>query len=460
MHSSADPLDDFFENGTIGLHLVGRDGIILRANRADFEPLGYSADEYVGRHIAEFHADPDTIEDILSRLTRGEALDKYRAKLRAKDGSVRHVEISSSVCFDDGEFVNTRCFTVDVTDKVTSEEALQEAQQRLAATYETVSAGIGEVDAEGRYLRVNEAFPRITGYSREELLNRTLFEITHPDDVEEDKLQFQRQVDGEIDQYDYEKRYIRPDGRIVWVDVTSSTVRDPAGHFSYGVRLVQDITARKEAEARQNLLLNELNHRVKNTLATVQSLAHQTARSCSTGEDFQERFTPRLIALSKAHDRLTRNQWQGASLSEIADEELEPYRSPKRPLSITGPDLVLPTKASLAVSMALHELATNSAKHGALSLPTGGVDLRWTVDRGGPFPTGVTICWTDIDGPAVPPVLAEGFGTRLLRVTAAELRGKMSMKFHPEGLEWVLSFPLVRESETQQASMSAIEPLP
>ncbi|MEA2998916.1 MAG: hypothetical protein QOK17_749 [Sphingomonadales bacterium] len=166
-------LEDFFENGTVGLHLVGSDGTILKANRADFEPLGYTADEYIGRPITEFHADEGVIQDILARLAQGEKLDKYRARLRAKDGSLRHVEISSSVCFREGEFANTRCFTVDVTEKVRAEEALREAQERLAATYESVLAGIAEVDSSGRFVRVNEAFCAITGFSRDELLSRT-----------------------------------------------------------------------------------------------------------------------------------------------------------------------------------------------------------------------------------------------------------------------------------------------
>ncbi len=95
-------LEDFFENGTVGLHFVGSDGTILRANRADYEPLGYSAEEYIGQPIARFHADDETIADILRRLSAGEKLDKYPARLKAKDGSIRHVLISSSVCFNDG----------------------------------------------------------------------------------------------------------------------------------------------------------------------------------------------------------------------------------------------------------------------------------------------------------------------------------------------------------------------
>lgn len=111
--ASAD-FEDFFENGGIALHLVGADGTILRANKAELELLGFAAHEYIGRHIAEFHADRDVIENMLARLNVGERLDRYPARLRARDGSIKHVEITSSAQFRDGRFINTRCFTIDV----------------------------------------------------------------------------------------------------------------------------------------------------------------------------------------------------------------------------------------------------------------------------------------------------------------------------------------------------------
>jgi two-component system, chemotaxis family, CheB/CheR fusion protein len=129
LRTGQEDLEDFFENGVVALHLVGPDGIILRANRAELELLGYAREEYLGRHIAEFHTDPDTIGDILARLSRGERLDKYPARLRAKTGSIRHVLISSSVQFRDGRFVNTRCFTLDVTGL----RAAEERQRALVA---------------------------------------------------------------------------------------------------------------------------------------------------------------------------------------------------------------------------------------------------------------------------------------------------------------------------------------
>ena len=135
------------------------------------------------------------------------------------------------------------------------------------------------MDAEGRFLRVNQAICNIIGRSREELLGWRLFNSTHPDDRGEDEELYHAQVRGEFDFYSIEKRFSRgDDGRVVWCSIRSSTVRDEVGRFLYSVRVVQDITERKEAEERQRRLIDELNHRVKNTLATVQSLATQTMR--------------------------------------------------------------------------------------------------------------------------------------------------------------------------------------
>jgi PAS domain S-box-containing protein len=436
-------LDDFFENGTVGLHFVGKDGTILKANPADYAPLGYTADEYVGRSISEFHADQEVLDDILARLSRGEKLDKYPARLRAKDGSIRHVQISSSVCFRDGEFVNTRCFTVDVTEKKIAEEALREAKERLAATYESVVAGIAEVDEAGYFLSVNEAFCRMTGYEKDELRDLTFFDLTHPDDVQGERTRYDDLVSGRTERFTIEKRYVRKDGRLIWVQVMNSAVRDAGGGFGFGVKMFQDVTERREAEAKQKLLLDELNHRVKNTLATVQSLAAQTARNCTSAAEFRARFEPRLLALSAAHDRLTRNQWEGASLRDIAQEELAAHAAPGRPLQVHGPDVHLPPRASLSLSMALHELATNAAKHGALATAGGQVALSWSVVReGSHFPTGVRLEWVESGGPEVKPPAGEGFGSRLLRVTAKELNGEMATDYTPSGFRWSLSFPL------------------
>ena len=180
------------------------------------------------------------------------------------------------------------CF-LDITERKRMDSALErsrllalEQEQRFAATYEHAAIGISEIAPDGRFLRVNEAICAITGFSREHLLANKLFTHTHPDDADPDRGAFRKQVAGELDFYSVEKRFIRRDGRVIWMSVRSSPVRDADDRLLYLVRVVQDITERKAAEQRQKLLMDELNHRVKNTLATVQSLAAQTARAGAT----------------------------------------------------------------------------------------------------------------------------------------------------------------------------------
>ncbi|HEY4782870.1 MAG TPA: PAS domain S-box protein [Chthoniobacterales bacterium] len=222
-------LEDFFENGAVCLHWVASDGSILRVNQAELDLLGYSREEYVGRHIADFHADGPIIEDILARLTRGEKLDKYEARLKAKDGSIKHVLISSNVQFREGRFINTRCFTLDVTDLKHAEKALRESEQRLRATHERAFAGIAEVDLEGQFLRANARFCDLTGYSTAELLERSFQDITHREEREDEANRFHALVAGEIDTYQIEKRFITKGGSVVWVELSASVVRDAQG---------------------------------------------------------------------------------------------------------------------------------------------------------------------------------------------------------------------------------------
>ena len=156
-------LEDFFENGAVGLHIVGRDGRILRANKAELDLLGYGSEEYVGRHIGDFHADQAVIGDILTRLGRGERLERYPARLRAKDGSIRHVIITSSALFENGQFIHTRCFTVDVSEARVAEERLTAGELRFQAMLEALPVAIYTTDAEGKITFYNRAAAELSG---------------------------------------------------------------------------------------------------------------------------------------------------------------------------------------------------------------------------------------------------------------------------------------------------------
>jgi PAS domain S-box-containing protein len=342
------------------------------------------------------------------------------------------------------------CFT-DITERKRMDAALEnsrrltlEQEQRLAATYEHAAIGISEVAPDGRFLRVNEAICAITGYSREHLQANKIFTHTHADDADADREGFRKQINGELEFYSVEKRFIRKDGRLIWMSVRSSPVRTADGQLLYLVRVVQDITERKAAEKRQKLLIDELNHRVKNTLATVQSLASQTARGAPMPEAFREGFEGRLIALSKAHDQLTRHHWESAELREILSASVAPYvgAGPER-IVLRGEDIVLRPRAVLTLAMAFHELTTNAAKYGALSLPGGRIEIRWQVAGGDGERPLLRIDWVEQKGPVVSEPQRRGFGSKLIEGSiAAELGGSARLAFERSGVRCEIVIPL------------------
>lgn len=350
-----------------------------------------------------------------------------------------------------GEMIGAvNCF-LDVTERKLIDAALdrsrrdlREHEQRLAATYEHAAIGISETDAEGHFLRVNEAICAITGYSKDELLGIRLGDHTHSADVDPDREAFRKQIAGELGIYSVEKRFIRKDGRVIWLAVRSAPVCDADGHFLYSVRVVQDITERKAAEVRQKLLVDELNHRVKNTLATVQSLASQTARGTPSPADFRERFEGRLIALSKAHDQLTLRHWANADLRDIIGASLAPYMSggPER-LSLRGADVTLKPRAALTLAMTFHELTTNAAKYGALSVPAGKIDIGWEqLPAKGKSPALLRIEWAEQGGPAVVKPKRRGFGSKLIEGSVStELGGKAALVYDAAGLRCTIELP-------------------
>jgi PAS domain S-box-containing protein len=345
-------------------------------------------------------------------------------------------------CFQD---VTERKRMMDALDR--NQHDLREQEERWNATYEHAAIGIVELDTDGRFLRVNEAICSITGMSREELLGWRLFGRTHPDDRDVDEELYRRQVAGDIGFYSIEKRFIRKDGRVIWIAVRSSTVRDAGGHFLYGVRVVQDVTERKESEERQKLLIDELNHRVKNTLATVQSLATQTARGTHTPEDFRRAFEGRLIALSQAHDQLTRRHWKSADLRDIVEAATAPHlarsHEAQDQIAIDGEPITVTPRVALTLALGLHELTTNATKYGALSVPAGRIDVVWRIERQSPQPPLLRIEWRERGGPPVIAPERQGFGTRFIEGSvASELQGKARLNYDPAGLVCTMEIPL------------------
>jgi two-component sensor histidine kinase len=221
-------------------------------------------------------------------------------------------------------------------------------------------------------------------------------------------------------------------------------VRDETGAVREWVGVHADITEAREAEERRKRLLDELNHRVKNSLATVQSIALQTSDSSESPRTFIREFNERILALSQAHNLLTRSDWEGAGLRDLVEQELAPYRGLEASrFNVRGVEVRLRPKETLALGMALHELATNAAKYGAFSAEAGSVDVAWE-RREEAGESWLRLVWVESGGPPVRPPRRRGFGSRLIeRGLGHELRAKAALDFQPGGLACIIDTPLL-----------------
>ncbi|HEX5280937.1 MAG TPA: HWE histidine kinase domain-containing protein [Micropepsaceae bacterium] len=247
--------------------------------------------------------------------------------------------------------------------------------------------------------------------------------------------------------YDVEYRVKQLDGTWKWLSAWGFVEFEGEGENRKPVAITgasRDISELMQANESQKILIHELNHRVKNMLATVQSIAMQTQRS--TPGAFFERFDARLMALSRAHDLLTQRQWTGVDLRELLRQSLAPFMGDTNPpINIQGPDLILPARAALAFCMVTHELATNAAKYGALSTPVGHVSIEWTIATKDHQPW-LSLHWAEKGGPAATPPTRRGFGSRLIEHSIRkDLAGEAELQYLPAGLQCRLAFPLATD---------------
>ncbi len=243
-------LTDFVDNATIGLHWVGADGTILWANRAELEMLGYERGEYVGHNIAEFHADSEVINDILQRLTNKETLHDYEARLRSKDGSIKHALINSNVMWDGDEFVHTRCFTRDVTLSRQSQESLRHSEERLSLALHSAKMGTWEWDVQTGVVAWSDTIAPLHGLATDEFPGtfEGFLQLIHEEDREHVTRAIARAIDHGAS-YDIEFRIVWPDGSIHWIGGTGKVLRDADGKAARMAGTALDITTRKLSEA-------------------------------------------------------------------------------------------------------------------------------------------------------------------------------------------------------------------
>ena len=329
-----------------------------------------------------------------------------------------------------------------------------EAERQLALSRERLDlalgasgvVGIWDWDLRTDLIYADANFARIYGVDPQAAVRGTpradYTRNIHPDDGPEVEARTQRVFAG-TDEFSQEYRILQPDGSVRWVFARGRIVHDEAGTPVRFPGASVDITEHKQAEERQRLLMQELAHRVKNTLAMVQAIAAQTLSGSGSLADAREGFTARLLALSRAHDLLLQGSWTEASLRALVDGATSLHATPDSArFRVEGPAVTLGPKAALSFALVLHELGTNAAKYGALSGPEGRVAVTWRQDNGGREPR-LRFCWEESGGPAVAPPTRKGFGSRLIERSLAQgLGAEVELAYRPTGVTLSLAAPL------------------
>jgi PAS domain S-box-containing protein len=401
------------------------------------------------RSAAELWGRAPRIGDAIGQLDRvAEDVLRTRVPLRGREITFerpdgRRVFTSANadlLLSDDGHAVGVTICLADVTVFRSNEHDNTEATRRL---FDATPIAVYTTDAEGRITYYNQAAAEFWG-RRPELYREKWcgsLKLFHPGGIplpHEDcpmavSLKYGMPLRGS------EAIAERPDGTRVPFAALPTPLRDDEGRITGAVNVLIDISERKRSEERQRALMSVLNHRVKNTLATVQALASQTIRGRGIKRDVCAKFVERLFALSRAHDLLTREGWDSADLLSVIEEVLAPHHGR---IELNGKTMRISPKATVALSMVLHELAANAVRHGALSALTGKVTLSWGIGagkRGG----NMILSWRETGGPPVVEPERRGFGLRLVeRSIVQELCGSADIAFAPAGVLCILSFPV------------------
>ncbi|TPI26624.1 PAS domain S-box protein [Mesorhizobium sp. B3-2-1] len=340
-----------------------------------------------------------------------------------------------------GQFRGLIGVNVDVTESEQAEAALRHSEERFRSAVEAAPSGMVMTDGSGRIILVNLHAEAVFGYEREEMIGQGI-EMLVPDRFRSshpvfrgtyDSRPLARPMGAGRDLYARRK-----DGSEVPVEIGLSPIQTSEGLMI--LASVVDISERKRSEAQRELLMAELNHRVKNTLAVVQGIAHQTFRGTPATEAHAA-FEGRLMALSAAHNILTQTSWEHASLEQLVADSIQIRGTFSNRVSASGPAVLLQPNQALAVALALHELLTNAVKYGALSNEAGKVSVEWS-RTSLPRPR-LNLIWSELGGPEVSSPSRRGFGSRLITGgLAADLEAEVALEFQPQGLVCRIDAPL------------------
>jgi PAS domain S-box-containing protein len=438
------------------IFMLDRQGRIASWNTGAQRIEGWSAAEILGRDISRvFPGEARNSGRPQQQLDIAAAQGSFReeAERVRKDGSRFWADVAITALHDEkGELRGYAQVVRDISERKRASRDMADSRSRLASVVESAMDAIISVDANQRIVLFNVAAVAMFGRTASDAIGTTIDQLL----PQRFRAAHARHVEV-FATTGVTNRPMGPPGILIGLRSNgeefpveaSISQADVSGRKLFTV-ILRDITARKRAEEHQALLLRELAHRVKNTLAVVQSIAAQTRRFAAP-EQFYDTLTGRLAALGTAHDLLTRSDWEGAALAEVVRLGFAPYEglSPAQRWTIDGPDIWLAPNEAVTLSLVFHELATNAAKFGALSNACGKIEVCWDVDDDDK-PAEVRIAWRESGGPKVSSPMAGGFGSKLLeRAVAHELGGQTVVDYAEAGIEYRLRLPLSAKVKVQ-----------
>ncbi|WP_432798351.1 PAS domain S-box protein [Poriferisphaera sp. WC338] len=324
-----------------------------------------------------------------------------------------------------------------------TEAALRESEEHFRRYFELGIVGMALTDEQGRFCEVNDRLCEMLGYDPESLKNTTWVTITHPDDLQGSIEQFQNLMTKKQDGFMVDKRYIKLDGSTLYAITAVRAVRRRDGSLSHAIAMILDITERKKGELRQQTMMQELDHRVKNNLAEVLALADHTIHRSSNLDEFRESFVSRVRAMARTHEALAASRWEGIDLMALMQLVFDAYcKDENTRVHFDGKPIVLPSRTCSPLCMTLNELMVNATKHGSLSNTHGYVKVSWHMLSN----KQLHIHWEEKDGPTVKVPERKGFGTKLMKgLIEYELQGRLEIAYHETGIVCDIDIQLVTD---------------
>ncbi|MHA4735346.1 PAS domain S-box protein [Ensifer adhaerens] len=449
LQASEERLRAIFSQSAAGIVQTDLTGRFLLVNNRFCEILGYSESELLSMRMRDIciAGDIDEADRLFQTVAeRGQSFEMEN-RLRRKDGNLVWVASSVAALRDkDGGFQQATAIIVDITER----KRAQDVERRLAAIIASSNDAILGIDLGMKITSWNTGAERLYGYTADEVIGRSVLVLV-PEDRQGEEPAILRQVSAGLKVEPYETARLHKDGRSVPVLLSVSPIYDAYGVIVGASKIAHDISARKDAERLQSVLVGELNHRVKNLFATVLAISRQTLGHGQIDAADVRSFEARLSSMARAHDLLTHGTWEQAELRAIVEQSISPY-SPDR-FAVTGPSIQVPPRAVVSICLALHELATNAAKYGALAVDQGRVSIAWTVQTGTGSPARLVLRWEETGGPPVTPPTHRGFGSRLIEnLLAAELNGTVKITYDPKGVVCEVDANLLSEWDQQPNS--------